>query len=173
MTADLSALSLMVVDDNRHMRALVRAMLRGFGIRNVLEAASAEQATICMHSGPLDIAIVDHLMPPQNGLEFVRWIRRSEASPYPMLPVIMMTGSSTRSTVAAARDAGVNEFVAKPVAAKALASRLWSVIARPRHFVQCADYFGPCRRRHTSGDGAGAKRRTDDQVDAGQMPVAP
>jgi len=46
-----------------------------------------------------------------------------------------------------ARDAGVNEFIAKPVSVKTVMSRLVAVIEHPRPYVRTQDYFGPCRRR--------------------------
>jgi two-component system, chemotaxis family, chemotaxis protein CheY len=156
---DLSALSILVVDDNRHMRQLVRGMLRAFGVTDVHEAGGAAPAIALLHGVPIDIAIVDHMLSPVDGLAFVRDLRRADDSPNPMLPVIMMTAHATREMVGAARDAGVNEFLAKPLAPKPLAQRLWSIIARPRVFVRTGVYFGPCRRRHIAGEWQGEDRR--------------
>jgi two-component system, chemotaxis family, chemotaxis protein CheY len=157
---DLSALSVLVVDDNRHMRQLLRGMLRAFGVTDVHEAGGAEQALALLHGVAIDIAIVDHMLSPVDGLFFVRDLRRADHSPNPMLPVIMMTAHATREMVSAARDAGINEFLAKPLAPKPLAQRLWSIVVRPRVFVRTSVYFGPCRRRHMAGEWQGEDRRT-------------
>ena len=63
------------------------------------------------------------------------------------MPIIMITAHSERPRIIAARDAGINEFVMKPVSAKTLFSRLNAVIEHPRRFVRIEEYFGPDRRR--------------------------
>jgi hypothetical protein len=58
-----------------------------------------------------------------------------------------------------ARDAGVTEFLAKPVAAKSLYERILSVVLAPRPFIKTRDYFGPDRRRTTNTKYIGPERR--------------
>jgi two-component system, chemotaxis family, chemotaxis protein CheY len=156
---DLSVLAVLVLDDNKHMRRLIRSMLRAFGVIDVHEATGAAHAMALLHGVPFDVAIIDQMLLPTDGLDFVRRLRSAEDSPNPLLPAIMMTAHATREVVSAARDAGVNEFLAKPVAPKALAQRLWSIIMRPRPFVRTSVYFGPCRRRHMPDGWDGADRR--------------
>jgi len=162
--SDLSALSILVIDDSRNMRSLIRVMLRAFGIVKVTEAVSAEAALAMLNGGTdFDIILTDLEMEPIDGLEFVRRLRRA-GSPCPLVPVIMMAGSATRDTVATARDDGVTEFLAKPIAPKALALRIWSIIARPRPFVRTAAFFGPCRRRRPMEEVPDWGRRSDDHA---------
>jgi DNA-binding response OmpR family regulator len=72
----------------------------------------------------------------------------------------MVTGYADRDKVAAARDMGVTEMLAKPFSVTSLAQRLLQVIDRPRQFVHTHDYFGPDRRRQNLGPSDGAERRT-------------
>jgi DNA-binding NtrC family response regulator len=65
-----------------------------------------------------------------------------------MIPVIMITGHSTQRRVSEARDAGVNEFLAKPLTARGVLDRVALVIDHPRSYVRTDTYFGPDRRRH-------------------------
>ena len=65
-----------------------------------------------------DNAHTDIAMQPIDGVDFVRLIRHAADSPIPTVPVIIVTGHCTVAKVAEARDAGVNEFMAKPVTAK-------------------------------------------------------
>jgi DNA-binding response OmpR family regulator len=58
-----------------------------------------------------------------------------------------------------ARDAGVNEFIAKPVSVKTLMQRLVAVIESPRPYVRTEAYFGPCRRRRGAEEHRGPERR--------------
>jgi DNA-binding response OmpR family regulator len=99
---------------------------------------------------------------PLDGVEFTRMVRNAPDSRNPYLPIIMMTGHSERYRVMDARDAGVTEFVAKPLTAKAVLERIHAVIYRPRPFVRTAEYFGPDRRRKDDPGFAGPWRRSTD-----------
>ena len=63
------------------------------------------------------------------------------------------------------RNAGVNEFLAKPISAQALYSRLTSIIELPRPFIRTKTYFGPCRRRRNLGAPRGMKERRADELE--------
>ena len=143
----LNSLHVLVVDDNPHMRSIVVAILRGVGVGIVKEASDGADAMEAMRTGVPDIVIVDLNMSPIDGLEFTQMIRTATDSPHPFVPIIMMTGHTERSKVAAARDAGVNELVAKPISAKTLLDRIVAVCNQPRDFVRTSSYCGPCRRR--------------------------
>jgi DNA-binding response OmpR family regulator len=62
-----------------------------------------------------------------------------------------------------ARDAGVTEFVAKPLTAKAVLERIQAVIYRPRPFVRTPNYFGPDRRRREDPGFNGPWLRSTDE----------
>ena len=83
----------------------------------------------------------------------------------------MLTGHTSVDHVQAARDAGVNEFLAKPVSSKAILSRLVAVIEHPRPFVRTKVYFGPCRRRRREGDYHGPERRLAEIANAEDVPA--
>ncbi len=79
-----------------------------------------------------------------------------------MTPVIMITGHSTLQRVNEARDAGVNEFLAKPLTARGVLDRVGLVIDHPRPFVKTDSYFGPDRRRRSDPHWDGPWRRDAD-----------
>lgn len=155
-------LHVLVVDDNEHMRALMKAMLHAIGLRGVLEAGDGSQAMHRLREHEVDVVITDLLMNPLDGLDFVRLLRQSPSSPCPTVPVIMVTGHSTLHHVQEARDAGVDELLTKPVAARDLVDRLNKVVEHRRPFVKTDAYFGPERRRRTDLAYDGPKRRAAD-----------
>jgi CheY-like chemotaxis protein len=156
-------LKILVVDDNQHMRKLVTAILQAFGVTLITEASNGMRALEAMKENP-DVVILDWMMDEMNGIEFTKTVRTSADSPNPYVPIIMLTGHTSADCVQQARDAGVNEFLAKPVSVKAMLARLTSVIEHPRPFVRTNLYFGPCRRRRHSEDYDGPERRTDSNV---------
>ena len=164
--SSLSALQVLLVDDNQHMRAITTAVLASAGVKKVREAADGGAALEILREHAVDLAIVDFNLFPLDGAEFTRLVRNSPDSPNPYLPIIMMTGHSERSRVYEARDAGVTEFVVKPITAKAILDRIQAVIFRPRPFVKTEGYFGPDRRRTDASNYKGPRRRATDQKDA-------
>lgn len=162
MAHGLAGLRVLVVDDNAHMRAIVGAILKSAGINHIREAAHGGHALVMLKDFPADVAIVDFQMAPVDGLEFTKKVRDAATSPNPYLPIIMMTGYAEQSRVVQARDAGVNEFLVKPITAKGVLDRLNAAVFKPRDFVKTKTYFGPTRRRvDTSGPG-GPRRRSGD-----------
>lgn len=158
----LQTLSVLLVDDNQHMRVITSAILQSAGMRNIREVSDGAAALQALREAPVDIAIVDFNMFPMDGVEFTRLVRNSSDSADPYLPIIMMTGHSERSRVTEARDAGVTEFVAKPITAKAIFDRIKAVIVNPRPFINTEGYFGPDRRRQRPGSYKGPFRRSTD-----------
>ena len=142
-------LKVLVVDDNAHMRKLVATILQAFGVVHVYEADSGERAWASMRENNPDICVLDWMMEGMSGIDLVQKIRSDPGSPNPFVPVIMLTGYTSLEQVRQARDAGANEFIAKPVSVKTLMQRLQSVIESPRPYVRTKVYFGPCRRRRT------------------------
>ena len=71
----------------------------------------------------------------------------------------MVTAYTELHHVITARDCGVNEYLAKPVSAKSIYSRLCSLVENERQFIRCHDFFGPDRRRRTIEHG-NQERRT-------------
>jgi two-component system chemotaxis response regulator CheY len=146
MSAELSELRVLLVDDNQHMRAIVTAILRGTGVTHLREATDGARGLEILATWPADIAIVDFQMRPMDGVEFTRLVRNAPDTKNPYLPIIMMTGFAERPRVEEARDAGVTEFLVKPVTAQRLIDRVNAVIYHPRPFIRTEDYFGPARR---------------------------
>lgn len=156
------ALKILLVDDNQHMRILLIEILRAIGIRQVIEAEDGAQGLQLLRDHDIDIIITDLAMQPLGGIDFVRLIRNSPQSPNPMCPIIMITGHSTQRRVEEARDAGVNEFLGKPVTPRGVVERIGEIIDNARPFIRTDDYFGPDRRRRNDPDYEGPWRRGGD-----------
>lgn len=155
-------LKILLVDDNQHARILVTEVLRSIGVQHVFEAADGSAGLQQLREHQIDIIFTDLSMQPMDGIEFVTRLRNAPDSPNQMAPVIMVTGHFTLARVSAARDAGVNEFLAKPLTARGVIERLQRVIEHPRPFVRTAGYFGPDRRRRDDPEYRGPMRRKTD-----------
>lgn len=167
MYVDCAPLEIMVVDDSAYMRRIVAAMLRGFGARRIHEAEDGAEALEKIEMQPPDLIIVDWVMPVLDGAELVRLIRQPDfVCAY--APIIMLSGHTERSRVLAGSKLGVNHFLSKPLAARALYKRIADCILYPRRFVRTDDYFGPEPRDTTEGV---SRNRIGVQVDDTGMPI--
>jgi CheY-like chemotaxis protein len=165
MRIDFNRLRFVVIDDNAHMRRIVRTLLHGFGAREVHEAEDGATGLEAFTHNVPDIVITDWAMPIFDGIELTQMIRQPGANANPFVPIIMLTGHSEKKRIIAARDAGVTEFLAKPLSARALYQRIVNVVVNPRPFVRTKDYFGPDRRRNANPAYTGAERRKGGPAD--------
>jgi two-component system, chemotaxis family, chemotaxis protein CheY len=143
----IQSLSVLVVDDNQYMRKMVRNLLVNCGIKDIYEAADGIAALDIIRTVVPDVVILDWEMPLLSGAELVRIVRSPGVFPMPDIPIIMLTGHCERWRVVEAVRLGVNEYLTKPVSAKAIYDRLVSIMAQPRPIVQLGDYYGPEPRK--------------------------
>lgn len=147
---DLSALRVLIIDDNAFSRRLVLAALRALNIHQVGEAESAADGLAALQSFVPDLLLVDWVMPEMDGLAFAKQVRADKSGTFRFMPIIMTTSYSEIWRVQQARDAGINEFVVKPFSARTLYTKIKTIIDNPRPFIDISDgYFGPDRRRRT------------------------
>lgn len=156
---NMETLNILVVDDNKHMHMVVKAILNSMRVKNIRFSDNAADAFMEMRQWHPDIIVTDWAMEPLDGLDFVRLVRKGADSPNPYVPIILLTGHTEMHRVLEARDSGVNEILAKPISIKSLYSRLVSLIEEPRPFIKAKSYFGPCRRRFQDPHYSGLERR--------------
>jgi DNA-binding response OmpR family regulator len=166
-------LSVLVVDTANFSRGMIAEILRGHDVTNISSARGAADAQEFLSDNSIDLIFLS--WEPGDAFEalaFCRALRRGHNDRIRRLPVILVTSNLTRQMVIDGRDAGVDEFLAKPISPAALKQRLEMVIETPRPFVDCDVFVGPCRRRKNPADYYGEKRRAGDVVnDAHAAPM--
>ncbi|MBM3515721.1 MAG: response regulator [Alphaproteobacteria bacterium] len=154
----LKPISFLIVEERSYMRRIIKGALETLGAKSIDEASDGRQAWNSIKSWAPDILLSERWLAGMNGLELLRMIRHDKSA-LKFLPVIMVTGETRREQVVGARNAGVSEYVAKPITAKGLFLRIRETIERPRPFVETKVYFGPDRRRRTEIMDHGKDRR--------------
>jgi two-component system, chemotaxis family, chemotaxis protein CheY len=149
----IQSLCILVVDDNQYMRKMIRNLLVNCGIKDIYEAADGIAALDSIRTMAPDVVILDWEMPMLSGPELVRIVRSPGVFPMPDIPIIILTGHCERWRVVEAVRLGVNEYLTKPVSAKALYDRLVSITTQPRPVVQLGDYYGPEPRKLVTDGG--------------------
>jgi two-component system KDP operon response regulator KdpE len=118
--------TVLVVDDEKSLRDFVRRNLevRNF---NVVTASNGIEALSIFHAQPIDLVIVDILMPHLDGLETTRRIRQSS-----MVPIIILTALGEETDKVKAFDLGADDYLTKPFGIGELLGRVKAVLRRAR-----------------------------------------
>ncbi len=167
---DPAALKVLVVEDSEHFRLLIRTVLHSMNIRDVREAADGTEALAVLREFAADLLILDYKMEPMDGISFVLKLRRSAESPNPYVPIVMVTAYAEASLVREARDAGIDEFLTKPLSANGLMTRIIGALQHRRRFVRNDTYVGPDRRRQqVAFTGPDRRRPAEGEPEAGEF----
>lgn len=112
-----------VIDDSRAMRSLLKGILKGEGFDEILEAGDGQEALkrLAQADRP-ELALVDWNMPNMNGLEFIRHIRKDGS--FQNMYIVMVTTEVEMHQVAAALEAGANEYLMKPFTEQGVREKL-------------------------------------------------
>lgn len=118
---------LLIVDDSRMIRTMLRGLLQGLGIGRIDEAPDGAAALELFHLTAYDLVLTDWNMPRLTGLELLRMIRhgpvRSDTA------VLLISGDVTAGRIVEASGAGATGFVAKPFAVKLLREQVQRIIS--------------------------------------------
>jgi PAS domain S-box-containing protein len=114
----------LVVEDNPTNQQVARQMLRRLGVRASVAANGAEALAILKRL-PYDLILMDCQMPVMDGFEATRRIRAGEAGPYNAnVRIIAMTANAYAEDREKCLAAGMDDYLAKPLALQTLAQRL-------------------------------------------------
>ncbi|NQV56526.1 MAG: response regulator [Rhodospirillales bacterium] len=143
---NLTKLNILVVERHKLMRRLMRDVIRALGVDHV--RVVNEQQLLNNEDADFkpDLIFTDW-SPEVNGIELLRSIRDDKSEIDRFIPIVVVTAFTELSQVCEARDAGVTEFLAKPVSSDMIYRRICALVERPRDFITTKDFFGPDRRR--------------------------
>jgi len=167
---NLSRLRVLVVDDNRLARDMMKFALQALNTNAVATADSGAQALRMLEEFAPDLVLLDWVMQPIDGLAFLKRLRGDADNPLRFVPVVMVTAYSEVWRVQEARDAGANEFVVKPFSAHTLYSRIKNLVEHPRPYVEDDAFFGPDRRRRPNDHGEERRAPPDGDDDPFRAP---
>ena len=144
------AIRALVVDDDPLLAGLLTAFLeaRGYHVEHCEDGEAALQR---LRAGGFNLVVTDRMMPRMDGLALCRAIRALAGPAY--VYCIMLTASGERASLMAAMEAGVDDFVAKPLSLPELGARLHAAervlgleAGLARRNAQLADAYGQLRR---------------------------
>jgi len=145
--------SCLVVEPDLQLSRILGRELRTLGFGEVHVESKTEETIARLHTSPIDVVVCHH------DLELVRYIRQSELSPCPEVPLVMVTSNVSQKEVMEERDLGVDEIIAKPASLQQIFRRVRAVLMARRDFVHSKKFHGPDRRRHQESYYSGPERR--------------
>ncbi|MCV0427457.1 MAG: response regulator [Roseibium sp.] len=125
------------------MRAILRSVLSGFGIRSVFEASDGAEALELVVDRKPDIVLCDWVMSPFGGNEFLRILRGDRDPIISTIPVLVVTAHAKRATILEAIEIGIHGFVAKPIAPAILYRHIGEVLERQEMQGRSKGIMGP------------------------------
>lgn len=117
-----AAIKVMLVNDQPHLRAMIRRTLQDLGFKDVRESGDAAEALAAVRGDRVHLIISDYAMPAMNGLELLERVRADPVIGKTVF--IMLTGSADRELVRKAAALGVNNYVVRPFAPAALKDKI-------------------------------------------------
>jgi two-component system, chemotaxis family, chemotaxis protein CheY len=161
MTPRVDAVSILVLDDHRFMQQVMRIILTGLGVKNVVAASNVDDALRLLDNEMFDLVIADYRLKGPSGAEFTRLVRGARAGADRFIPIIAYTADTTPQVIRELRDAGADEILGKPVSPRTVCAKINALANARRKFVNAPGFFGPDRRR-TEKPAPGAERRSED-----------
>lgn len=105
---------ILIVDDNRVSLKVAEGLLRPYHMQ-VEMAESGERAVEMVRDKAYDLVLMDYMMPDMNGADAAKKIRSMEGEQYKRLVIVALTGNTDQEVRDQLLEAGINDFMAKPV----------------------------------------------------------
>ncbi len=131
--------TILVVDDKKSLRDLVKAYLTQEGFRVVTADSGRTALHVARHEKP-DLILLDIMMPEMDGYEFIRIYTKEKDT-----PIILLTAKLEESDRVLGLELGADDYVTKPFSMRELVARIRAVLRRiekralPTEVVRVAD----------------------------------
>ncbi|MCE9649456.1 MAG: response regulator [Parvibaculum sp.] len=139
---------ILVVDDDRRIRELIKRYLSEHGYR-ISTAENAAEARAKLSGLAFDLLVVDVMMPGESGLELTASLRRESA-----VPILMLTARTETEDRIAGLERGADDYLGKPFEPRELLLRIGTILRRAKAQGERAEdiSLGECRFNVARGE---------------------
>src|SRR3982751_3999886 len=145
----MTAPSIILVEDDPHLRTLTTRALRENGY-TVRPAVSAPEMWRAFEQGPVDLVLLDIMLPGTSGIDLCRELRRTSN-----VPIIFISAKGSETDRVVGLELGADDYVAKPFGTRALIARVSAVLRRGDSSDRSIGVLVSRLRRKLSGAGEG------------------
>jgi len=156
---DLSESTILVVDDNEQNLELLQAYLDELPCR-IVTAADGIEAMQIVEREPIDLILLDVMMPRMSGFEVCKKLKSSPGTR--SIPVIMVTALNELGDIERGVESGTDDFLSKPVKKLELVTRVKSLL-RVRHLKRELDRTLAYMQQIDNDDEESARRPSEDE----------
>ena len=128
-SVETAALSILVAEDNIVNQALVKALLRARG-HGVTLANNGREVLSLLDGQPFDLILMDIQMPEMDGLQATAEVRQRERRTGEHIPIVAMTAHAMEGDRERCLEAGMDEYISKPISVKELLALIAHIGAR-------------------------------------------
>lgn len=121
----MSSATILVIEDDQDIQDLLSYSLEPDGFK-LYEALTAQQGWEIIENRPIDLVLLDWMLPDRSGIELLHRIRKY----YSRLPVIMITARVEEEDRVLGLDIGADDYITKPFSIRELKSRIQAVLRR-------------------------------------------
>jgi len=123
---DVTELRVLLVDDSALARRFISKVLKGLGIRNIVEAIDGQEAINIMQAQMFDLVVTDYNMPNVDGRQLTEYIRNQSDQSH--LPILMVSSEANDTHLANIEQAGVNALCDKPFEPQTVKGLLYQIL---------------------------------------------
>jgi signal transduction histidine kinase len=137
--------SILVVEDDPHIADLIQLLLEEAGYR-AAAAGNGSAALAQLDARPLDMVILDWMLPDIQGIQLCQTIK--ERHSHPLLPILMLTARGEPADRVAGLDAGADDYLTKPFDTGELLARVRALLRIRVAELERGDALGALARQH-------------------------
>jgi two-component system chemotaxis response regulator CheY len=115
-------ISILIIDDSKFARNILKTELKNIGFARFLDAGGADEAQEHLDRGGIDLIFCDQQMPGMTGTELLQKLRQDES--FKLTPFILITGHADADVIAQCMDYGVDAVVVKPYSLAVLEDKI-------------------------------------------------
>lgn len=124
----MESFHVLVADDLRSMRNVIKSILRNIGFAELYEAEDGQQSLNLLRKETIHLVVCDWNMPKMTGLELLEAMRAD--SNLADIPFIMVTAENSKERITQAIEAGTDEYVVKPFNEETLRKKIANALRR-------------------------------------------
>jgi two-component system OmpR family response regulator len=119
---------ILIIDDDREIRELVRSYLTKNGLRASI-GADGRQMRAFLEANTVDLVVLDIMMPGDDGLVLCRELRSGK---FKAVPILMLTARNEETDRIIGLEMGADDYLVKPFAPRELLARIKAILRRTR-----------------------------------------
>lgn len=154
---------ILIIDSDERSARTAKDAMQSMCENPIQIVSDLEKAKAMLTNQSVVFVIIDLSLHEKDGLELIKWLRQNLDNPNYKAPVLALASLSTENIRNNAINAGVTEYLSKPVSPSAFKDATVSILRNPRHFIVAEGiYIGPDRRTHNDREHENKHHRSTD-----------